>query len=143
MCEEAAVFQPDFIIVILGGNSISNNVDNYTIISQCKEFYKILRFFFQTSVIISAQVELRFYKPKNKFNCPCIESFKKRRSELNKCLNRLKDNDSLLMVAGPNRLDNEGYYRDEVHLNRLGLRKYLTFIKSTVDYCCCKFKHSK
>ena len=44
------------------------------------------------------------------------------------------------MIAGPNRLDNEVYFRDSVQLNSVDLAKYLSLIKSTLAYCYRKYR---
>lgn len=132
--QDAIAYVPDYTVVILAGNSLKLDVGNSTIFHQCKSFYMKLRTELPSTKIIAAQVELRFYEDSNKWNAPGIEEYKRRRSYLNKFLSKLKVRDGMLLVAGPHRLDNECYYRDAVHLNSVGIRKYFNFLKSTVAY---------
>lgn len=132
--------KPDVIVVILGGNSIHKDVPNFVLFNKCKAFYQLLRNKLPNATIIASQVELRFYSTPNKFGSPSADEFKKKRNELNKCLNRLKTKDYLLIIAGPGRLDNKAYFKDDVHMNRAGLRVYLAILKTTVAYALEKNK---
>lgn len=135
--------KPDVIVVILGGNSINRDITNYETFKKCRAFYTLLRAEAAHATIISAQVELRFYSTPNRFGCPPPEEFRKKRNELNKFLNRLKLKDFMLIIAGPGRLDNEQYYKDEVHLNKTGLRVYASILKTTVAFALQKIKERK
>lgn len=138
--KQALVDKPDIIVVILGGNSIKRDVTNFEVFKKCRTFYELLRVEAPTAVVISAQIELRFYKTPNRFGCPGPEDFKKKRNELNKFLNKLKLKNFMLIVAGPGRLDNQQYYRDEVHLNQTGLKVYSSILKTTVSYALQKIR---
>ena len=131
---------PEFLVVILAGNSILHKFDNKTIYDQCKQFYTYLRQKLPNTIIISAQVELRYYSPNNSWGAPSGDEYKNRRNTINTFLSRFKLKDSLLMIAGPGRLDNPEYYRDEVHLNNDGLKKYFSCILSAVEFSYRKFK---
>lgn len=139
---EAITYKPDVVIIILGGNSIIRDRANYEIFRECRSFYQLLRSELPNAIVISAQVELRFYDTPNKFGAPSIELFRQKRSELNRFLNRLKLKNNVLIIAGPGRLDNESYYRDGVHLNNSGLRVYMAILKSTVCYAVQKSKQN-
>ena len=133
--DQAEEYNPDFVLVVLAGNSLSNSCPNKKIYEQIREFYLVLRARLPNSIIISAQVELRYYAENNRWNCPTESEFRKRRSSVNKFLNRLKLKNYVLNISGPGRLDNPKYYkRDGVHLNEKGVKLYFSLIKSTVRY---------
>lgn len=129
---ESLECKPDIVVVILGGNSILRDVTNFELFHKCRTFYELLRRELPQATIIAAQIELRFFDEPNRFGVPRAEIFKKRRNELNKYLNRLKLKNNMLIIAGPGRLDHKEHNRDEVHLNRQGLRVYMSILKSTV-----------
>lgn len=131
---QSIVDKPEVVVVILGGNSISRDVTNFEVFKQCRAFYKLLRDHLPNSRIIAAQIELRFYETPNRFGAPGPEDFRKRRNQLNRFLQTLKLKDNLLIIAGPGRLDNQQYYKDSVHLNKVGLRVYMSILKTTIDY---------
>ena len=106
--------QADVTLVILGGNSISNNRTNAEIYDSIRKFYTKLRASSPTSRIAAAQVELRFYNSENRWDCPVGEDYIKRRVAINNFLKRLKLKDNILMISGVNRLDNQQYYKDFV-----------------------------
>ena len=133
--DDLSQFKPDIVIVILAGNSIRNSVTNKEIYYKATEFYKKLRVIYPLSKIVAAQVELRFYKVGNRWNCPVGNDYHKRRVALNNFLKALKYKDHILMIAGPNRLDNRSLFRrDGVHLTDEGLLKYYSIIKRVVKY---------
>ena len=135
LIEQAVEYEPDFILAIVAGNSIHNNVTNDIIYAQIKVFYKTLRNRLPEAKLMASQVELRFYKANNYHNCPTEAEYTLRRRDINKFLNRLKLKDYLLKIAGPHALDKRSYYnRDGVHLNRTGLRCYFSYIRSVVAY---------
>ena len=131
----AEEYNPDFILIVLAGNSLNNSISNSKIYEQIREFYFALRSRLPKSYIISAQCELRFYGTENKWNSPTEFEYRKRRSSINKFLNRLKLKDYVLNISGPGRLDDKKYYkRDGVHLTDKGVKFYFRLIKSTVRY---------
>ena len=132
--ERARLTNADVVLVILGGNAISNDVTNPEIYAVARKFYTKLRESFPNSKIIAAQVECRYYQPENRWNCPSGKGYCKRRIALNNFLKRLKTKDHILMISGDNRLDQEKYYHDAVHLNTAGLRYYLDCIKKVVNF---------
>lgn len=56
--EQSRVFEPDFVVVILAGNSILQPINIFQ--RDCTDFYAKLRSNFQNSTIISARVENGF-----------------------------------------------------------------------------------
>ena len=127
--------KPDIVVAIIGGNSIVNSSTNHEICEKLREFYKILRSKLPQTLIIAAQIEQRFYKENNRYNAPLEEEFKQRKNSMNKCLNRIKEKDNLLIISGKNRLEDSQYYkRDGIHLNDCGLKVYMQILKTTVTY---------
>lgn len=127
-------YSPDMVVVILGGNDILNNVKNATIYEHCKQFYGQLKEGLPGAKIVAAQVECRFYNEANKWNAPSELEFKKRRNDLNCYLRRLKLKDYMHLIAGPNRLDNQAYFKDAVHLSSAGIKKYFVLLKQTITF---------
>ena len=129
---------PDFVIVILGGNDLKANIELSHIYDRCKSFYTTLRSYLPNSWIIASQIENRFYHPQNRFGSPPSGDFDFLRSHFNQFLKKKAFKDFLLRVQGPNRLDGEENYRDSVHLNAVGLSKYFSYIECTLSYAYIK-----
>ena len=127
--------KPDYILVILAGNSISNNTTNEEIHSSARAFYNRLRESFPDSKMIATQAEKRFYKPGNRWNCPTETEYTRRRDQFNRFLLKATFKDHILMIAGTGRLDNRYYYKtDGVHLNSQGLQFLIQTIMSLMNY---------
>lgn len=125
---------PDFVIVILGGNDLKANTELTQIYLDCENFFKSLRASLPNSCIIAAQIENRFYKPDNRFGSPPSKTFDFLRRHFNRHLRNKPYKDFILQVQGPGRLDNRNHYRDSVHLNRAGLSKYMNLIEGNLAY---------
>ena len=41
----------------------------------------------------------------------------------------------ILQVSGPGRLNDESYYKDNIHLNGFGILKFFEYIVKTLNYC--------
>ena len=122
---------PDVIIVILAGNSLTSGNTDIEILAQSDEYFKTLRWFAPNSLIVAAQIELRFYRPGNRFGSPLIEEYTRRRLYLNREIQKCQYVDSSLTIEGNMLLDKRSLYRsDGVHLKRQGYEKYLNIIKS-------------
>ena len=127
--------KPDYFLVILSGNSISNNTTNDEIYISARAFYTRLRESFLASKIIATQAEKRFYKAGNKWKCPTETEYDRRRNQINRFLSKSTFKDHLLMIAGTGRLDKRYYYKnDGVHLNSQGLDFYTQTIISLINY---------
>ena len=123
--------QPDFVIVILGGNDFDNNTPLSEVCDRARAFYHLLRSNLPKTKIFATQVECRFYRPNNRFACPEAEQYKKITSYLNKFLKKLSYVDNLICVLGPNRLSNKALFKtDGVHLTLVGVQKLWDIIKS-------------
>ena len=128
------VYQPHYIIVILGGNDLKVSVQLSDIYKECTDVYRILRETLSQAIIIASQIENRFYEPDNGFGSPAAKTFDFLRRHFNHFLKNKAFKDFLLQVQGPNRLDKKENYRDAVHLSPLGLRKYFAIIRCTLSY---------
>ena len=133
-------FDPDFVLVLLGGNDFSNQLSLTTVKEHCLEFYRKLRNWLPAVKIIASQVELRYYSDNNRFRCPTGIDYHYQRKYLNRFIYKLKCKDFLFRLDGISRLDNKALYVDEVHLNTQGLEKLTTLIKSGLSYW---LEHSK
>lgn len=128
-------YNPDFLICVVGGNSISIDKTCAELCRECRQFYELIRSLSSKLIIIPAQVELRYYQPGNKFKSPTIEIYKRKRDSLNRFINKLKVKDHILMIGGPSRLDHKVFFQpDGIHLNKFGVDKYMSYICKTIDY---------
>jgi lysophospholipase L1-like esterase len=130
-------YDPDFLVVCLGGNSIIDRVSDSLLQEQCYQFYELLNTLFPSTILISVQIEIRFPVVPNKFGTPSYGIYKKRRAKFNKFLKKFKIRHYMANIQSKGRLDNRKYYKDEVHLNSRGLRKYYNLLHSTVRYAFC------
>ena len=64
--EEAANFNPDYVVVILVGNSILCRYSNTQIRELLQEFYTLLRRSVPAAKILATECEQRFYQPGNR-----------------------------------------------------------------------------
>ena len=132
--EHLRSLNPDFVIVLLGGNDLRIDTELAEVYKDCTKFYTRLREIVPDSIIIASQIENRFYKSENRFGSPVGENFDFLRRHFNRFLRNKPFKDFLLQVQGPNRLDKKENYRDCVHLNSLGLNKYFEIIKCTLSF---------
>ena len=112
-------------------------MSNLEIYKVACEFYATLKGKHSDATIISAQVELRFDKPVNRWNCPSGDEYLTRRIAVNnfiKWLTKLSNKHHILQVGGDCWLDNKELYRDEVHLNDSGFLCYYNYIRRTLKY---------
>ena len=87
--DRALASSPDYIVVLLGGNSIKSRVPQRVIMREASEFYQLLNRKYMAinsrGVIVASQILLRFIRdPSNRYNCPDPDEFAKRRDKLNK-----------------------------------------------------------
>ena len=133
LLSDAFSFSPDYVVIILAGNGFNRHNVNSDVYDQCRLFYHLIRENLPSSVIISAQAELRFSNPHHHHTA--CEDYVKRRNAFNRFLKRFALKDFILQISGLGRLDDEKYYRDNIHLNRTGLAKYFEYIVKTLNYC--------
>ena len=123
--------QPDFLVVVLGGNDFDNKTSLSDICDHAKAFYCMLKNNLPKTKIFATQIESRFYRPENRFDCPEATQYKKVTSYFNKFLKKLTYVDNLICILGPSRLSNKDLFKpDGVHLTLEGVRKLLDIIKS-------------
>ena len=128
--------QPDFVLTIMGANSISTLVTVGAVTAEASQFFYMLRDMFKTinpqGQIIASQLPLRFVRdPRNKHHTPSPKVFKRFRDRVNAKLCSLKTIDHILAIGGPGRLDDERFFKkDKVHLKPRGLDFQLQLIKN-------------
>lgn len=127
-------YNPDFLLICLGGNSITEHVSDIGLQEYCYKFYELLGSLLPNTILIAVQVETRFPIIPNKFGTPCYEIYKKRRLKFNKFLKKFKLRHYLANIQSPGRLDDRKYYNGDVHLNSRGLKKYYNLLHATVVY---------
>ena len=110
---DAENFNPHYIIVILAGNSINDAISTGELYQKCRDFYQLLRDRLPDATIIAAQPEMRYYQEGNKWGAPTELDYKAKRNAFLSFLRRFKGKDSILLVGGPNCLDNQNYYRHD------------------------------
>ena len=131
---ECVEFKPDYLIVILGGNSIKESIRVKTLKEKANIFFQVLRNNLPDTKLIPAQIELRFLEKTNSFGTPPLQRYRLIRNKLNKALQESKIKDFLLCIAGNTRLDNIKYYRsDRIHLNSSGLQFLLRLILRKIE----------
>ena len=133
---------PHFTIVILGGNDLRANKPIQTNYQDCYRFYTTLKNYVPNTCIIGTEIENRFYKPNNRFGWPNDETFNRMRQQFNRFLWRQSFKDFVLRVQGPNLLDHESNYRDGVHLNYRGMRRFNELIKDSLTYAMHRFQRN-
>ena len=142
---------PDYVVVLLGSNSITTDVEEAFILDQARDFYDLLteklKVVNSKAVIIASQVPLRFVDdPNNKFHTPSPSEYKRIRDKVNQKIKRLKclkEHHFMLLIAGEGRLDSRAYFgKDGVHFNREGKNLQLKFILETIAYIINKKKQT-
>ena len=127
---------PDFVLTIMGANSISTLVTVGEVTAEASQFFYRLRNIFRTinpqGQIIASQLPLRFVRdPRNRHHTPLPKAFKRFRDRVNTKLCSLKPIDHILAIGGPGRLDDERFFKkDKVHLRPRGLDFQLQLIKN-------------
>ena len=122
-------FNPDVIIVILGGNSIGSKHSNPEINDLASRFYSKLKEVVRSDCLkLAVQIEPRFVDAGNRFGTPEAEEFNRRRTVVNNYVNKkLKKYglvDGVIMLGSVNYLRDPKYFSDGVHLNTEGLLMY-------------------
>ena len=131
--------KPDFVCVMFGGNSIKMGIEWKDVLTSCREFYGLLyRKYMEVNPagqIIASQLLLRFNRnPKNRFKCPEPIEYESFRDLINRKLNKLRTKHHLLIIAGPNNLDNEKWFRDGTHLTWSGQQRQFAILHRTLGH---------
>ena len=128
---------PDYIIVILGGNSIVESRTNGEINELAANFYANLKKCLPHTVVITAQIEPRYYSEANRFGAPPAAEYNRRRVILNNYLNqKLKKRGLIDFMAllGSAAVYNEAAFTDGVHLRHQPLLEYQQVMLNTLVY---------
>ena len=132
-------YDPDIVVVIFGGNSITTDRTNSQNKRAAKRFYQYLRLVINPDcLILAVQVEKRYYSHVNLYMCPEPEEYNKKRNILNNYLQRQLKHQRLVdhvIMLGGEVFSKELHYRDDgVHLNQLGFDMYRRIIENGIDY---------
>ena len=123
------LIDPDIIVVILGGNYISDKHSNIEINDMASEFYNKLKQVVRLDCLrLAVQIEPRFVDAGNKFGMPEAEEYNRRRTVVNNYVNKkLKKYglvDNVILPGSVNYLRDPKYFSDGVHLKTEGLLMY-------------------
>ena len=136
--DDLAGLNPDIIVVVLGGNSITFDKTNNEIKDLMHCFYKKLNDTLPRAIKLAVQIEPRFCLPGNRHGAPEAEEFNRRRQVLNNFVNKtIKKNglvDHMVLLGSTEYLNHHQFFRDGVHLSGVGLVRYQAAIQNTVQY---------
>ena len=136
--EVLAEIKPDYVILVLGGNSIVNFKSNNEIKTTISEFYLRLHASLPHTIKLAVQIEPRYYLTGNHFHAPTAEEFNRRRQVLNNYLNKaIKKKghlDHMVLLGSAADLNPTLYLADGVHMNEEGLLKYQAAIIRSLTY---------
>ena len=129
---------PDYIVVIFGGNSISTEVPKSVVLKNCRIFYQQL---YDRAILINPNVKIiatslpMRYVYNYSHNTPIPDEYKKLRNYVNQRIKSLTCKHFVLNICGPNNLDNVEYYKaDGVHFNYLGKKRFFQIILDKIEY---------
>ena len=131
---------PDIIVIVLGGNSISNNITNTEINDLALQFYTQLNTVVRPECLkLAVQVEPRFVQEGNRFGTPGPDEYNKRRTILNNFVNKkLKQKnhliDNVVLLGSIEYLREAKYFTDGVHLTKEGLLRYKDALLGGITY---------
>lgn len=133
---------PDYLVVILGGNSISTEVERSTVLDQCSQFYENLYNEYlavnPNGKIISSQLVMRYNKVPNKYNTPGPDDYRLFRNLVNRKINNIQHKHHMMMVAGP-KLDKRKYFnRVGTHLTSEGYWKMFDLMIGSIAFALRK-----
>ena len=110
---------PDYVVVHLGGNSISINSTRATLIASCTQFYDLLRarlnIINPKAMVIASPVLQRYVYDYN-YDTPQPRQYNTLRNHINDRIRVLRCIDFMLRTTGPNNLDNKDSFSDGIHL---------------------------
>ena len=133
----ATRYNPDIIITFIGGNAIKTTVTNQEIYDASEGFHRAVSGLFPGAIIVASQIEVREYKPNNRWNCPIGYEHHRRRVAYNNFLKALIYKDHLMMINGPGayRMDDPKIYSsDKVHFKPCGYLRLYNIIKKEIKY---------
>ena len=128
--------KPQIIVLVVGGNDISNYWDWPSIKENYGNLVERLNFISPYSHILLTQIEERYLTNTNRFGTPTIGNYKKYRSTFNQFIRRLSNKKHYLhLVVLAGHFPEELYSGDKVHLNNNGFKKFLECILVRAQYC--------
>ena len=133
----AVDWEPHFVFILLGGNSIKTEESVLELKSYAKTFVRVLKNSLPNAKIIPVQIEARFLDSVHPVHgTPAWPEFKLLRNSFNKYLQKhIKDKHLMCIIAGPRNLDSREWYGpDRIHLNNAGNRVLLNIILSTLRF---------
>ena len=137
LIDQAIKCRPDFVIVILGANSVSTEVDKRDVLNACRDFYKLLyRKLSQQNAsakLIATECPMRYVYNLNHNTPPPPEFFKFRKSLIKK-IDCLREKHYKLRLTGKARLECETSYKDGVHFTPEGLETLLSNVIGCLQY---------
>ena len=114
---EVRQWSPHYVLVIMGGNDIGSSKPIEQVESECSIFHSMLREFCPQAIVITAQMENRFYEKGNTWGAPTGMDFAKKRKRFNSYMHfKLRDKDYLLRMGGPAHQEDKNCYEDSAHL---------------------------
>ena len=142
LIQQAAQYNPDIVIVLLGGNDISENVPLTNIREICSKFYSLLNSYLTNKFVISVQVEPRYLTRVNRHGTPAAQEYQRLSGYFNFWLKKQKFKNRLVCVCGPNRLSDPKLYKpDGIHLNQLGISRLFTILKFALVDTANRIRH--
>ena len=137
--EIVRLINPDIIVVILGGNSISYKHSNTEITDLASEFYNKLKQVVRSDCLrLAVQIEPRFVDAGNKFGTPEAKEYNRRRTIVNNYVNkRLKKYvlvDNVILLGSVNYVRDPKYFSDGAHLKTGGLKMYKEAVLGGLKY---------
>ena len=131
--ENVIRYEPNIIVLILGGNYLLNHVSNAEWKDKYQKLIDIIKIRIESCRIIAVEIESRFVKNHNAFNAPTEEGFNARKKTLNNWLNKNPSIHHVCMIS--HTINNKSYYhKDGVHLTKTGLSMYYGMIHRTLKY---------
>ena len=128
---------PDYLVIVLGGNSVVNNKTNGDVKALMLQFYQKLNTALPQTIKLAVQIEPRYYAANNTLQAPMAEEFNKRRQILNNYMNKQLKKKGLInhvVILGSAGNLTADSYRDGVHLTAEALQEYQAAILRSLSY---------
>ena len=117
LLHEVGKYLPHYVLVILGGNDVGSPKHIEEVENECAIFHSMLREFVPQAVIITSQMENRFYDEDNEWGAPTGEEFEKKRKRYNRFVHwSLREKDYLLRMGAPAHQEDQSCFEDCAHL---------------------------
>ena len=141
--ETVSEIDPDLVVTVFGGNSITNYRSNNEIKDNAFRFFQRLRGVVRPDcLILATQIEARHLPYGNRHDVPQFDEFNRRRQNINNFMNKeIKWNgfiDHMILLGSIKFINNPDNYRDGVHLNVQGMSTYRQVIENCILYALQK-----